>query len=414
MTLPLPAIEKIAAEELALRHARCRELLDRHMPNVSGMLIFSRIQIYYLTGTLANGVFWLPKEGKPVLMARHGVDRCRTESSIEEVHSFRSFSDIEPILSDCGSAMLPAEAADVAVDFSGLTWQVGDLLRKKMPHMSFVPCDKLLTACRAVKTEWELKKLRLGGLRHHNALYHDLPKKLEIGMTERDVAHRSWEVFFAKGHCGMLRMNTYGEDIFLGHIAAGESGNYPSHFNGPLGVIGEHPSTPFMGYAGKVWTKGSPLTVDIGFTLEGYHTDKTQVYWAGNERSIPDVVRKAHETCIEIQNTISAQLKIGAIPSELYKQALNMADKAGFADGFMALGSNKVKFLGHGIGLGIDEHPVIATGFDAPLEKGNVIALEPKIGIRGIGMVGVENTFEVTEGNSICLTGNDYNMICVE
>jgi len=80
----------------------------------------------------------------------------------------------------------------------------------------------------------------------------------------------------------------------------------------------------------------------------------------------------------------------------------------------MALGGNKVKFLGHGIGLGIDEHPVIATGFDAPLEKGNVIALEPKIGIPGIGMVGVENTFEVTDNESVCLTGDAYDMICIE
>lgn len=414
MTKILPAIEKIPAEELALRHARCRDLLDRFMPDVSGMLIFSRIQLYHLTGTLANGVFWLPKEGKPVLMARHGVERCRIESSIEEIHPFRSFSDIEKILSDLGTPLLPAEAADVAVDFAGVTWQVGDLLRKKLPHISFIPCDRILTAGRSVKTEWELKKLRLSGARHHQAIYHDLPKQLHIGMTEREIAHISWEIFFAKGHCGMLRMNTFGEDVFLGHIAAGESGNYPSHFNGPLGLIGEHPATPFMGYAGKVWRKNSPLAVDIGFALEGYHTDKTQLYWAGSKKSIPDVVRNAQDICIEIQNTIAAELRPGNIPSELYKKSLKMAEKAGFEDGFMALGGNKVKFLGHGIGLGIDEHPVIATGFDEPLEKGNVIALEPKIGIPGIGMVGVENTFEVTDNASVCLTGDEYDMICIE
>ncbi|MCT4626777.1 M24 family metallopeptidase [Halodesulfovibrio sp.] len=414
MTKILPVIEKIPAEELALRHARCRDILNRFMPEASGMLVFSRIQLYYLTGTLANGIFWLPKEGKPVLMARHGIERCRLESAIEEIHPFRSFSDIESIVSNAGSPLLPAEAADVAVDFAGLTWQLGDLLRKKLPHLSFIPCDRVLTAARSVKTEWELKKLRLSGARHHKALYHDLPRKLHIGMTERDVAHRSWEIFFAKGHCGMLRMNTFGEDIFLGHIAAGESGNYPSHFNGPLGLMGEHPATPFMGYSGKVWRSKSPLTVDIGFALEGYHTDKTQVYWAGSRSSIPDIVRNAHDTCIEIQQTLAAELRVGSTPSLLYKKALSMAERAGFEDGFMGLGNNKVKFVGHGIGLGIDEHPVIATGFDAPLEKGNVIALEPKIGIQGIGMVGVENTFEITDNASTCLTGDSFEMICIE
>lgn len=414
MTKILPVIEKIPAEELALRHARCRDILNRLMPEASGMLVFSRVQLYYLTGTLANGIFWLPKEGKPVLMARHGIERCRLESAIEEIHPFRSFSDIESIVSNAGSPLLPAEAADVAVDFAGLTWQLGDLLRKKLPHLSFIPCDRVLTAARSVKTEWELKKLRLSGARHHKALYHDLPRKLHIGMTERDVAHRSWEIFFAKGHCGMLRMNTFGEDIFLGHIAAGASGNYPSHFNGPLGLMGEHPATPFMGYSGKVWRNKSPLTVDIGFALEGYHTDKTQVYWAGPRNSIPDIVRNAHDTCIEIQQTLTGELQIGSTPSLLYKKALSMAERAGFEDGFMGLGNNKVKFVGHGIGLGIDEHPVIATGFDAPFEKGNVIALEPKIGIPSIGMVGVENTFEITDGASVCLTGDSYEMICIE
>ncbi|MCG8532435.1 MAG: M24 family metallopeptidase [Desulfovibrionales bacterium] len=414
MTHHFASIEQIPLEELALRHSRCRSLLDTMLPQASGLLVFSRIQIYYLTGTLANGVLWLPKKGTPVLMARHGVERCRLESPLAQIHPFRSFGDIENILSDVGSSLLPAEAADTAVDFSGLTWQMGELLRRKLPHISFVSGDAVLTKCREVKTEWELKKMRLCGQRHHDALYYELPEQLSIGMSERDVAHRSWEIFFAKGHCGMLRMNTFGEDIFLGHIAAGESGNYPSHFNGPLGLMGEHPATPFMGYAGKIWTHASPLTVDIGFSVEGYNTDKTQVYWAGKPSTIPDVVRKAHDTCIDIQNTLAEKLTIGSIPSELYQIGCKMAARAGFEDGFMALGANKVRFIGHGIGLGIDEHPVIAKGFDQPLVKGNVLALEPKIGIPTIGMVGAENTFEVTEDASVCLTGTAYDIICIE
>ena len=79
----------------------------------------------------------------------------------------------------------------------------------------------------------------------------------------------------------------------------------------------------------------------------------------------------------------------------------------------MALGGNKVRFLGHGIGLAIDEWPALAKGFEAPLEQGMVLALEPKIGLPGLGMVGVENTFEVTPDGGRCLTGSDYSMVCV-
>lgn len=70
----------------------------------------------------------------------------------------------------------------------------------------------------------------------------------------------------------------------------------------------------------------------------------------------------------------------------------------------MGLGENAVPFLGHSLGLTIDEYPAIAEGFDMPLEKGMVVALEPKIGIPGFGMVGVEDTFEVTEAGGCVLT----------
>ena len=79
----------------------------------------------------------------------------------------------------------------------------------------------------------------------------------------------------------------------------------------------------------------------------------------------------------------------------------------------MALAANKVAFLGHGIGLAIDGHPVIARGFDEPFETGMVMAVEPKLGIEGVGMVGVENTFEVTDAGGVCLTGDDYGIVCV-
>ncbi len=64
----------------------------------------------------------------------------------------------------------------------------------------------------------------------------------------------------------------------------------------------------------------------------------------------------------------------------------------------MGFGNRQVKFLGHGIGLVIDEIPVIARGFDAPLQENMVLALEPKKGIENFGMVGIENTFIVTPG----------------
>ena len=105
-------------------------------------------------------------------------------------------------------------------------------------------------------------------------------------------------------------------------------------------------------------------------------------------------------------------LRPGAIPSEIYNSIMSNLDEE-FLQNFMGFGNRKVKFLGHGVGLLIDETPVIAEGFDEPLQKGMVFALEPKKGIENIGMVGIENTFIVTAKGGECITGDNPGLIPV-
>ena len=54
-------------------------------------------------------------------------------------------------------------------------------------------------------------------------------------------------------------------------------------------------------------------------------------------------------------------------------------------------------FVGHGVGIEINELPVIAPRSRDILAAGNVIALEPKFVIPGVGAVGIENTYRVTD-----------------
>ena len=404
------ALERLDASEMALRCRKCREALASVAPMAGGLLVFSRLSIYYLTGSWGNGVLWMPVEGEPVLLCRKGRERARLESPLEHILSFRSFGDIPALCQQVGSPLSPVCAAEQ----SGLPWNLANLLVSRLPDVSFVPGDAALAQAQARKSPWELEKIRLCGARHAKALRETIPAAIRPGMTEREIARRCWDAFFDLGHQGQMRMGAYGEEIFLGHIAAGDSGNYPSVFNGPVGLRGEHPALPLSGYAGAVWKKGEVLTLDIGFALEGYHTDKTQVYFAGSPGAIPEPVRRGHDLCMRIQQAVSERLVPGAVPSELYAHSLAMAGEAGLSEGFMGLGENKVRFLGHGIGLTIDGWPVVAKGFDAPLEAGMTLALEPKFGIPGVGMVGVENTFEVTPQGGRCLTGDAFDIICLD
>ena len=404
------AIARIPEEELKRRRDAVRRHLQDITPEAGGILVFSRLNIYYLTGTYGQGVLWLPLSGDSVLLVRKGVNRARLEAGGKHILPFKSYSELPGLCADAGSPF----TATLAAVMSGLTWQLGTMLAAKLKDYSIVPGDHAVALAKMVKSEFELDILRRCGDKHHRCLYDILPTMIRPGMTEREIAHKAWKAFFDEGHMGILRMQAHDEEAFLGHVSAGDSGNYPSGFNGPLGLRGEHPASAFMGNAHKVWVKGEPLMLDIGFQLEGYNTDKTQAYFAGPGTAIPDDVRRAQDFCIELQDWMCATARPGVTPEELYLHCLDQAEKRGYADGFMGLDENQVPFVGHGIGLTIDEFPPIAKGFTQPLEQGMVIALEPKQGLRGVAMVGVENTFEITADGCRSISGDKFDMIPVE
>ncbi|CCO24901.1 M24 family metallopeptidase [Maridesulfovibrio hydrothermalis] len=400
----------VPRSELEARWAKCRRFLAEVAPDAGGMLCFSRLQIYYLSGSFVNGAVWLPLEGEPVLFVRRSISRARIESTCRNIVPFKSFKDISPLAREAGQPLSDIIGAETA----GLTWQLGEMLTSRMPEVKFVPGDKVLALARAVKSEWELEIMRRVGELHNIALYDVLPEVLDPGISEMEVSKYIWNIFFELGHEGHMRMQTFGEEIFLGHVSAGDSGIYPSSFNGPLGLRGVHPVSPYMGSAEKMWDMNSPLSVDAGFVLEGYHTDKTQVYWAGSKDSIPKEVLDAQLFCQDMQTLAAENLKPGVIVSDIYSMLIEQAQKYGYTDGFMGIGECKVPFIGHGIGLTVDGFPPIAKGFDLPIEEGMVFALEPKQGIAGVGMVGVENTFEVTKDGGRCITGDDFDIIYID
>lgn len=399
----------ISSSELMSRWQQCRSLLSSFLPESNGVMIFSRLNIYYFTNTMVNGVLWLPLDAEPVLLCRKGIDRARIESPLENILEFRTYRDIIPLLTDLGMSVSKKTAAEM----NRLPWGLSRSLIKHFPGHDFLPADRVIAMTRAVKSGLELEYIRKAGKAHAECLMKTLPEILHTGMSELEISHIISDIFFKAGNHGLIRMEGFGEEVYIGHIAVGESANYPSFFNGPVGLRGLHPATPFMGASDVKWEPGSILTVDNGFNFAGYHTDKTQVYWPGIRESIPSYINEAHEFCIEIQGEAASKLRPGMIPEEIWSDCLKSVERSRWSEGFMGLDKNKVNFLGHGIGLVIDEYPVIAKGFDQPLETGMTIALEPKIGIRGVGMVGVENTFEVTDKGGKSLTGDSYEIICV-
>jgi Xaa-Pro aminopeptidase len=394
--------ERLPVAELERRYERCRRLLAERMPGVGGILVFSLANIYYFTGTVAPAVLWLPLEGDPVLMVRKGADRAVRESPLHHVSPFRGYGDIAGICAGCGSAL----TARAGAEKSAVTWAMAENLQARLQPVVLEDAGAVLARARAVKSEMELEALRRAG-QAHQAAYAAMGGWLRPGMTERDISVRLVREFLDREHAGFARgANPLVSEIVYGAVAAGESALHPFPWDGTLGGPGGHPATPHLGSPAVVWKRNSPLVVDTVFNRYGYHTDVTQVFWSGPPDSLPDAARRAQETCVEIYGQAESMLKTGAIASHIWRRMLPLAEKAGFADVYMGLGGNRVRFLGHGVGLTLNEFPVIAEGFEEPLESGMTIALEPKISLAGLGMMGLEGVFAVTERGGVSLTGD--------
>lgn len=397
----------ISAEEAALRRGKVLALLDRLLPEADGLLVTGKANVFYLSGTMASGLFWLPREGAPILFVRKGEERARAESPIERIASFKSFRQIAQIAEELESPLGHA----LAVDKENFSWSMADMLLKRMGSIRFLSGDDVLVRARSVKTAYEAACMKECGQIHAHVLDNTLPGRLKVGLTEREAALLYVEEALRAGSEGLCRLTHANDEMFFGYASIAENGLYPTSFPGPLGCRGVSPATPFLGAPERIWKKDEVLSVDMACSKFGYLTDRTQVYFSGSR--LPDIVARAQDCCEEILDKCIEITRPGNSPAEIWAASLGIAKNRGFAEGYMGLGPDQLAFLGHGVGLCLDEWPALAKSFTEPLETGMTLALEPKISLEGIGMVGVEHTYLVGEKETVSLTGTRTGILCL-
>ena len=153
---------------------------------------------------------------------------------------------------------------------------------------------------------------------------------------------------------------------------------------------------------------GEPLIADIVGGYGGYIADITRTFVLG--RPAADL-SDAYGFMLDLNRRIESMLKPGVVCSKIYQSALDLVKASPYTEGFMGIGDGQVRFVGHGVGLELDELPVLAEGFDMPLEPGMTIAVEPKVFFPERGGVGIENTYLVTGSGFEKLTVYPEEMI---
>jgi Xaa-Pro dipeptidase len=390
---------KVPLTELSDRLKRFRARMDKTQPGWGMAAITGKIPLYYFTGTMQDGLLLIPQDGNAVFWVRQSYERALDESLFPEIRKMRSYRDVA-----AGSGTIPS-AMYLETDLVPVAQL--QRMQKHLPFTRVKSVDAQVSAVRARKSRYELSLMEKAGEIHRHVLEDLVPGMLTEGIDEVSFACDLYSVMVKEGHQGIIRFGMFNE-MLLGQIGFGTSSISPICVDTPGGVSGMHPSVPQAGCRDRKLRKGDLVVVDIGCGYKGYQTDKTLSYMFG--KPIPEHAIQEHVRCVEIQDQAAAMLKPGAVPSEIYRTIMAGLEPA-FLKNFMGYGEHRVKFLGHGIGLWIDETPVIAEGFDEPLEEGMVFALEPKKGIRDIGLVGIENTFVVTPQGGRPLTGKSRGLI---
>jgi len=375
-------------------------IMEKTYPEWDITVIFSKINQYYFTGTMQDGMLIIPRDDEPTFWVRRSYERALNESLFNNIKPMNSYRDAAGnIDKNIETIYLETEVVPIALY---------NRFQKYFPFKNYKPLDKVIATLRAVKSQYELSLMRKAGKIHEHVLEDIVPGILKDGMSEAELAADLFKVMINEGHHGITRFGMFDTEIILGQIGFGESSIYPSYFNGPGGNYGMSPSVPLIGCRDRKLKSGDLVFIDAGCGYDGYNTDKTMTYMF--KKSLPEYAIEIHIQCVEIQNEIVKMLKPGAIPSEIYNKIMNNLDTE-FLENFMGYGNRRVNFLGHGIGLLIDEIPIIANGFNEPLKEGMVLAIEPKKGIKNIGMVGIENTYIVTPKGGECITGNNPGLI---
>jgi Xaa-Pro aminopeptidase len=249
----------------------------------------------------------------------------------------------------------------------------------------------LMRALRMIKTPWEIGQLRASARRHAET-YEAIPACYSPGMTDLDFQCEIERLMRKNGSIGIFR--TFGShmEIFQGSILAGDNAGAPSPFDFALGGMGMGNFAP-VGANGTPLKEGLSVMVDMAGNYTAYLTDMTRTFSIGK---LPDTAYRAHQTSLAIQQETERLSRPGTPCADIYRLAVDIAAQEGFLPYFMGT-EQQAKFVGHGIGIQINELPVMTPRSGDVLQPGMTFALEPKFVIPGVGAVGIENSFLVTD-----------------
>jgi Xaa-Pro aminopeptidase len=357
---------------------------------------------YYFTGTAQNGFVAIPAQGEPLVFIRKDVERAREESPLPTI----------------ALASMRTLAADIEKKWGSMPAPMG-LEMDTLPAAQYLRFQKMFGAAeikdvsraimltRAVKSPWELEAIKKAAEMVALAVVR-VPQVMYAGMREIELAAAVEFEMRSQGHGGFTPMRAFNQRLHYGHVYAGATAASASGFDMPTTGWGISPAIA-QGASDRIIKRDEPIVVDLVGSFDGYMCDQTRIFVLG---ALDETFTGAFNAAVEIETAVAAAAKPGVKASDLYQLALDMAADTPYGNHFMGE-VGPVSFVGHGIGLEVDEYPFLAKGFDLELEEGMVFALEPKFTFKGKGAVGIEDTYVVTSEGTERITTSPQQIVTI-
>jgi Xaa-Pro dipeptidase len=372
--------------EIDARIARLQERLLG--AGLQGALILQNADLFYFSGTIQHASLFVPAAGKPLLMVRKDRARARAESPIRDQRPLQNPKKIPNLLKESGHGRPNRIGLEMDVLPAKLFLGFSEIF----PNARFTDISPAIRHVRAVKSTYEIEIIREAA-RRSDAVAGTVAGLVRSGMTEIELAGKVEAEARKRGHQGVVRMRQWRSELFYGHLMSGPAAAVPSYLASPTGGAALGPAVA-QGASFRRIAPREPILIDYVFALNGYISDHTRIFAIDG---LPDDLMRAHETILSLQATLKKEIRPGMKTGRVYRLAREAAESSGYGDYFMGHGNDRIRFVGHGVGLELDEYPVLGEGQESVLEENMTIALEPKLIFPGRGVVGIENTHLLTD-----------------
>lgn len=367
-------------------------------------IISQNSDIYYYTGSAQPLYFVLPVSGQGFVLARKAIAQIESEARNVKLEVFSNTKDLTAII---GRYQLD-QAKRIGFTLETISYASVERLRRLFSGADVADLSWDIRSLRTVKSEAEIAIQAKAG-----EIMARLPEVVKAGfrpgMSELDLSVVIEKFMRENGHAGIVSCRREGIQIGLGVCTAGVNSLAGTKFDGVCTGKGISPAVPY-GAGNEPIPKGVPVALDYAFNLEGYHIDQTRMFCWGEPS---EQFQKAYQAMVKIEAEILEMMKPGMTWESAYRRAVQMAEEFGYGEEFMGFGPEKVRFIGHGIGLELDEPPFIAGKMEQQLEENMVVAVEPKVALAGTGVIGIEDTVVIERAGCRLLTPCSREIIVV-